>query len=126
MLKQSLFALLMCGTSFTVDKLPPKSMVVVAYEWKVGIVQRCDIQPFETPQTPLLICGKQIRGEWNDMNDLGRRVALRTSSQTMTVTFPNPRVQLKLELLEDPRVDSSNAHLAPLACVRTKTGLTCR
>src|SRR5256885_1145041 len=108
------------------EKLSPKDLLGCCLRLEVGVTQRCDVQPYDTPQPPILICGKQIRDEWNHMNNVGKNVALKTSSQMMKVTFPNPMLQLKLSLLEDPRVDSSNARIGPISCTRTKAGLTCR
>jgi hypothetical protein len=93
------YLLVLSCSLFAAEKLPPKDLLIVAYDWKVGVTQRCDVQPYETPQAPILVCGKQIRDEWNHMNDVGKNVALRTSSQTMKVTFPNPMLQMKLRLL---------------------------
>ena|SRR5947199_4174717 len=126
MIKRLSCLLIMSCNLFAAEKLSPKDLLVVAYDWKVGVTQRCDVQHTNTPQPPILICGKQIHDEWNHMNDVGKNVALKTSSQMMKVMFPNPMLQLKLSLLEDPRVDSSNARIGPISCTRTKAGLTCR
>ena len=123
---------LCCVTAYArVENPSPKDMTVVAYhdDWKLGHVLTCNVEPvFGTlgGTKALLVCGKQMREEWYDGNDLAKNYQVKLSSKTLSVTFSRPMLWMQIELMEKPEVDSRNAHLPPISCTRTKLGLTCR